>query len=112
MYNHQLFVLSNRHQVRSFETLRMSRSSRLKTMRTMVREWPDKGSPYGRNLSVSYSRIKACSGVVDLQAVAIRVPAFDTANAMVCFEVSLEILYVWSRSHLITVPEYLFDFRP
>ena len=81
-------------------------------MRTTVKEWPDKGSPYGRKLSVSYSRINACSGVVDLQAVAIRVPAFDTANAMVCFEVSLEIPNVWSRSYLVTVSEYLLDFRP
>jgi len=85
MYNHELSVLSNKHQVRSFETLRMNLSSRLKAIRTTVKEWPDKGSPYGRNFSVSYSRIKACSGVVDLQAVAIRVRAFDTANAMVCF---------------------------
>lgn len=44
---------------------------------------------------MSYSRIEACSVVVDLQAVAINVRAFDTANAMVCSEVSLEIPYVW-----------------
>lgn len=74
--------LSYKYHDRSLDADKMYLSSGLNAMLVTVKVCPDRGSPTGCHLSVSYTRTTACSADVALHAVAASFLLVETASVI------------------------------
>lgn len=106
-------VTWNSLHVRSRETDNIILSSGLNEIRVTVSVCPPRGSPTSFQSLVLYNRRTACSVVVDLHAVAIRVPEWDVATDINYNAAQIRGKNkIDAKAYLIAMSKYLLNLGP